>query len=814
MKWGTLLWLFVLVGCAAGEADFDGDGASDSSDCRPSDPTAFPGATDPWGDGVDQNCDGVDGLDFDEDGWASAATGGPDCDDTDAGVHPGATEIPDNDVDENCDGEIVWCDLDGDGAVAIVCGGADCDDFDSLCRSEADCTDGDADGFVLCAGDCDEQDATVYPKAEELCDGLDNDCDGELPANEADADGDGVSACAGDCDDDAASAYPGAEETCDGLDSDCDGVVPADEGDGDGDGDPACSDCDDADPLRGTNLPEACDGLDNDCDGVVLPGGANGEFDNDADGVAECGGDCNDFDASIHPGAADGCDGVDTDCNGVVDDVNDLDGDGWCAGDCDDADPTVHPGQWDTPADGVDADCNGDERTDVTNGFATISGSVPGEQCGWRLVGGEDWDGDGIGDLIVSCKYWNDGSGLTSMGRVCLVPGGSIPTAGTTDMSAASWCIESDGSAQFGYDLALGDLDGDGLLDLAASGLGPQRGTVSVFRGSTLAGFAGVHHPINDADHVVQALTGDTSQLGWSLAWVDVDGDGLDGLVIGAPGSGTAGTADPGRVYVLTDDDVVGAAAGVSVETYATAWIDGDADYGYLGRSVAAGDLDGDLADDIVVGAPGINVQGEAHVFFAPQLAGTLTETDATLTVLGDSSGINFSRGLGLIDVDGDALADLVIGADSTSWGGVGAGWVRVWPGGTLPIGTIGSGGGSAAIAYNGGVGEYLGTFSRSADVDGDGFQDLLLSGNKACQTSFSGMAWVLPSADISPGDRPLAWDAAAVFTDGLPGSCLGQGFSGVGDLDGDGRTDLALGAPGVAGDTDLGTVYILISPF
>ncbi len=163
--------------------------------------------------------------------------------------------------------------------------------------------------------DCDDAAPSVFPDADEHCDGVDEDCDGtadedavDAPTRYADLDGDGYgdagspeTGClpggpavddATDCDDADAAAHPGAAEHCDGADEDCDGVT--DEGavdatawyrDGDGDGygnGPAffecepgsgwsatAGDCDDADPTRGTGTPETCNGVDDDCDGVV-----------------------------------------------------------------------------------------------------------------------------------------------------------------------------------------------------------------------------------------------------------------------------------------------------------------------------------------------------------------------------------------------------------------------------------------------------------------------------------------------------------------------------------------------------------------
>lgn len=92
--------------------------------------------------------------------------------------------------------------------------------------------DRDGDGYTADDGDCDDFDATVYPGATEVCDGVDNACQGSLMTGESDADGDGYVSClssqtlaTGDCDDHDPTINPDAEEVCDGLDNDCDGVI-------------------------------------------------------------------------------------------------------------------------------------------------------------------------------------------------------------------------------------------------------------------------------------------------------------------------------------------------------------------------------------------------------------------------------------------------------------------------------------------------------------------------------------------------------------------------------------------------------------
>ncbi len=146
----------------------------------------------------------------------------------------------------------------------------------------AECTDTDVDGFFEEPGcgtssDCNDSNATVYPGASQVCDGMNNDCDDgawpTLPSNETDLDGDGTSVCSGDCDEARASVYPGAVELCDGLDNDCAGGVPAIEANADGDSYRVCAgDCHDAVSAFYPGASETCDGYDNDCDDVIDDG--------------------------------------------------------------------------------------------------------------------------------------------------------------------------------------------------------------------------------------------------------------------------------------------------------------------------------------------------------------------------------------------------------------------------------------------------------------------------------------------------------------------------------------------------------------
>ena len=415
--------------CLPLDLDGDGYGVIDG-DCHDLNPAINPGAPEVC-DGYDNNCnwqidEGVlltfyyDG-DMDGHGIPDVTVTGcstpygyadtaDDCDDADASIHPGAEEVC-NGIDDDCDGEVdedvmlpFYADADGDGYG---------DPASGLLACEA------PDGYVADDTDCDDADGSVFPGADEVCNGVDDDCDDEVDEGVlltfyADADGDGygdagtaVLACAPpagyvaddtDCDDADASVFPGADEVCNGIDDDCDAEV--DEGvlltfyadaDGDGYGDAestaaACTppdgyvaddtDCDDLNAAVNPGAEEVCNAIDDDCDGVVdedvqptFYGDADGDGYGDPGttvlactapaGYVDNDGDCDDTDAAINPGATETCDGVDNDCDGAVDEGFDNDDDGiancFDEEECDDLD---NDGDGLVDEDGVCETCN------------------------------------------------------------------------------------------------------------------------------------------------------------------------------------------------------------------------------------------------------------------------------------------------------------------------------------------------------------------------------------------------------------------------------------------------------------------------
>lgn len=319
--------------------------------------------------------------DADGDGFPSAV----DCDDDNAEINPFATEACDG-ADNNCDGSIdenpvggteFFADLDGDGAGGSVLTITACAAPEGYVAAATDCDDLDKTAFPGAPELCDGVDNNCNSELDEGA--------GSVHTYFIDADGDSygvddetVEACAlpagyaansFDCNDDANSAFPGAPEVCDDIDNDCDGYIDdADDSltegvqyfrDADGDGfgstpGNACSetegwssesgDCDDANPNANPGKPEICDAanVDEDCDGRAddLDDNATGKStyypDIDSDGFGDAEGasvalcdpglgwslshtDCDDVSATTHPGASEIENTADDDCDSFCD---------------------------------------------------------------------------------------------------------------------------------------------------------------------------------------------------------------------------------------------------------------------------------------------------------------------------------------------------------------------------------------------------------------------------------------------------------------------------------------------------------------
>ncbi len=581
--------------------------------------------------------------------------------------------------------------------------------------------------------DCAPQNPAVNPDQTEVCDGLDNDCNGKVDEyDEAvegtvflypDNDGDGWGQEAngrlqceatagwverpGDCDDDDAGTFPEALEDCGTPNDDnCDGEV-------------------------NTEGALSCANFYEDADGDTIGGGdprclcfSEGVY---TEGE---GGDCDDSDDAISPLAAEVCgDGIDQDC---------------------DSDPT---------------DCRFDEALDATAADLRVWSTVANAATGDHLVTGE-LTGAGGDDLLVTAQgsegtsaYLLDGS---AMGTYAF-DAGQIAFSGLGDLRPSS----------------PGDVDGDGLLDLAIGQ--PATGQVFLFAGP-LSG----RRTAAEAEATYVGLSSDLAGAATLLA--DLDGDALSELVVGLPFRGELRVLRPGAAFDLSS-------AGVRVRS------SGD------GGTVLfdPGDVDGDGLGDLLVAGPTSRGGGEVWLLPGPLSTDTTANASALLHVEGAVSGDGLGTALGAADWDGDGTPDLLLGAPGDSTDTTEGGRVSVLSGALR-----GDQSPSAAMATFAGEGarDRAGdALSAAGDLDGDGAPDLLVA---APDHDHGGSNAGAVALFYGPSTGALTFgDAHALLIGENGGDRLGAAVSLGADLNHDGQPDLLLTAPGLdRGASGAGGVY------
>jgi len=396
-----------------------------------------------------------------------------------------------------------------------------------------------------------------------------------------------------------------------------------------------------------------------------------------------------------------------------------------------------------------------------------------------------------------------------------------------------------DNADRFGFSVArIGDLDNDGIEDIAVGAQldddgGTDAGAVWILFMGTDGKVDGIQKISDNEGSLIEDL-GSGDNFGTSVAGIgDLDNDGIEDIVVGAPFDDDGNTSgNRGAVYVLflNIDGTVKSEQKISdsVGSFSTSLADTD----NFGTSVAGiGDLDNDGIEDIVVGAPGDDNDGDAdngavYVLFL-NIDGTvkseqkISDTEGDFTGDLDDGGFFGTSVAGLVDLDGDGIEDIVVGARADDDGGPATG--AVW---ILFLGTDGKVDGFQKISdtegdFTGDLddGGFFGfSVARIGDLDGDGIEDIVVGAERDSDIGTNvGAVWILfLGTDGKVDGFQKITEGVGGFTGDLDNQDrFGTSVAGLVDLDGDGVEDIVVGVPRDDDeDTDSGAVYVIFLDF